>query len=181
MDNYQCQIGASRHIPVANLTVAVDGHAAASSQEPEASWGYVFAWPPPAPLSSDASLPPLEEHFGPVALDPNHSDFLGAEKLTNNSAEISGLGHIFRWLLFGSVSPTRVDILYDSSCAANITRRVWKAKTNILLANQVQRLFGNVCDQGFVVNWHHVRAHRGHFMNEAADKAADKGAARPGR
>ena len=103
--------------------------------------------------------------YGPVVGD----------KLTNNVAELSAIAGALAQLS-KSASPCTVDILYDSVWAANVARRRWKGRSNRALASRVQRLLQQVTMAGFKILWHHVRSHRGHHLNEEADKAADRGA-----
>ena len=152
----QCKIGAEPTDELENLTVATDGSAAHEA----AGWGFCLARPTGAGLGIKVA-----SFFGPV---------LGT-KLTNNVAELSAIAGALAQLQ-KSEDPCSVDILYDSQWAANVARRKWKGRTNRALASRVQRLLQQVVMAGFDLRWHHVRAHRGHFLNEQADQAADKGA-----
>ena len=170
----QCKIDVDSAQVVQNLTIAVDGSAGKTRDgDDTAGWGSVVARPDTQTRSSELEL---AEYFGPVITDPGVSGYFGVASLTNNTAEISALAATFRWLLSNAVDAQVVDILFDSTWAANITRRLWKAKSNKDAAVAVQRLLERVAEAGFVINWHHVKAHLGHFMNEAADAAAKRGA-----
>ena len=179
----QCLIGASRSDVVSSLAIAVDGHAGSnSSGDLEASWGFVVARPSPVVLmgatpSASPSPLQLQEFYGPVITDSDLSMFWGASKLSNNTAELSALIAVTKWLLVSGLPAQHVDILFDSMWASKSICRLWKPKVNALLVSTAQRSLEVATDAGFSFSWYHCKAHRGHFMNEAADAAALKGAA----
>ena len=113
---------------------------------------------------------------GPVVTDPDNAEFCGALTSTNNTAELSALYSAMLWILRRPTDPTTIDILFDSTWAANVARRLWRPKVNRGIAGQVQRAVEQVLEAGHQLCWHHVRAHKGHTMNELADEAAAKGA-----
>ena len=154
--NQQCQIGAAPADELENLTVATDGSAAHEA----AGWGFCLARPIVAGKGIRTA-----SFFGPVV----------GSKLTNNVAELSAIAGALAQLM-KSEDPCTVDLLYDSMWAANVARRKWKGRTNRALASKVQRMLQQVTMAGFNIKWHHVRAHKGHHLNEEADQAADKGA-----
>ena len=61
-----------------------------------------------------------EQHelHGPVELDPDSKVFLGAKKLTNHTAELSGMCMALIYLLTVSNSVSEVIILYDAATDA---------------------------------------------------------------
>ena len=172
----QCEVGADRRQLVHRLSIAVDG-SAGKDRDGESIGGSGFVVAQPGILSDRGELQ-LVEHCGPVITIRGEVGDIGATSPTNNTAEISALAATFRWLLSGAEVAQSVNILYDSTWAANITRRLWRPKTNREAASSVQRLLERVTEAGFVISWHHVKAHLGHYMNEAADVAAKRGSAR---
>ena len=78
--------------------------------------------------------------------------------------------------IFNFDHPSKVDVLFDSTWAANVAQRIWRPKVNKELAGQLQRAVEKVKEAGHLLVWHHVKAHKGHTMNELADEAANKGA-----
>ena len=112
---------------------------------------------------------------GPVTTDPDHEDFCGAYQKTNNTAELSALIMAMNYIYNNFEAPGRIDILYDSTWAANVARRIWRPKVSKAIAGRLQRAVEKVIEEGRQLEWHHVKAHKGHVLNELADAAADKG------
>jgi len=138
-----------------------------------AGWGFVAA----APSAQCAGQPlAFQTFFGPVVASPGGLP-VQAKAFTNNTAELSAIAAALRWLLAGQLQPQPVNILFDSTWAANQVRRIWRPKSHRHAIVATQRLLDKVGALGFSLTWHHVRAHRGHFLNEAADRAAAQGAA----
>jgi ribonuclease HI len=110
------------------------------------------------------------EESGKVITNIESKLFIGAEVGSNNTAELSAIGHALRWLLSeGSGKP--VIIRGDSQYAINITKGLWNAKANQQLASKVKKLWVEV-QKINRVNCEHIRAHRGHRWNERADHLA---------
>ena len=112
---------------------------------------------------------------GPVVVDPDHSEYCGAYQKTNNTAELSALLMAMNYIHNNFEAPGKIYILYDSTWAANVARRIWRPKVNKAIAGRLQRAVDKVLEEGHQLEWHHVKAHKGHVLNELADAAADKG------
>ena len=79
---------------------------------------------------------------GPVQLQQDAEDFLGASRHSNNTAEISAIGHA---LVLARTRYQRrpVTICYDSEYAASIARGEWMAHTNEDMAQRIQKLMAH--------------------------------------
>ena len=112
----------------------------------------------------------VEELFGNVITSPSDKNYLGAEVGSNNTAELSGFAEALRWLLIeGSDIPAvvRTDSLY----AGNLATGKWNPKANKKLVNSLHELWNEVSSLR-ILEWEHVKAHRGHRWNERADHLA---------
>eukprot|EP00435_Cladocopium_sp_Y103_P060232 s395_g22.t1 len=143
----------------------------------KAGWAaVVFDAPPARPVLPDFVL------FGPVILHAWDPNFLGEEKLTNNTGELSAIGEACLWLLdrqderdaAGQV--VGAEIHYDSHYARDLAVRVAQPKSNVALAHKVADLVDAVRATR-PLQFRHVKGHSGDYGNDAADKFADLGAA----
>ncbi len=112
----------------------------------------------------------IAERSGPVVTNPSENDYLGAEVGSNNTAELTAIGHAARWIL-SQPGEGVVVIRGDSQYALNIASGAWRAKANQDLAESVKTLWMEV-DSVRGLRGEHVRAHRGHRWNERADHLA---------
>ena len=112
----------------------------------------------------------IAESSGPVVTNPSENDYLGAEVGSNNTAELTAIGHAARWIL-SQPGEGVVVIRGDSQYALNIASGAWRAKANQDLAESVKALWMEV-DSVRGLRGEHVRAHRGHRWNERADHLA---------
>ena len=110
-------------------------------------------------------------------LDDNDAYHIGAERCTNNTAELSALAHALSWALTcDSDRSEPLLIRYDSTYAANVMMGVWRPAANKKLARHVNKLWRRASRQLQGQLWcSHVRAHLGHKWNETADKLANRG------
>ena len=112
----------------------------------------------------------IAERSGPVVTNPSENDYLGAEVGSNNTAELTAIGHAARWIL-SQPGEGVVVIRGDSQYALNIASGAWRAKANQDLAESVKALWMEA-DSVRGLRGEHVRAHRGHRWNERADHLA---------
>ena len=112
----------------------------------------------------------IAERSGPVVTNPSENDYLGAEVGSNNTAELTAIGHAARWIL-SQPGEGVVVIRGDSQYALYIASGAWRAKANQDLAESVKALWMEV-DSVRGLRGEHVRAHRGHRWNERADHLA---------
>ena len=108
---------------------------------PRARWAFLVLDPRDIDLPATARVP-LHEASGEVMLLEQSCMFLGATKLSNNTAEISALGEAFRWLsaqaaLVGQLMVTDINIRTDSTCAMHVVRSGSKPKANARLIRTV--------------------------------------------
>ena len=143
----------------------------------KAGWAaVVYDAPPARPVTPDFVL------FGPVLIAPWDPNFLGAERLSNNTGELSAIAETCLWLLERKDEPDAAgnvagaEIHYDSEYARDIAVRVAQPKSNIALAQKVADLVDEVRVTRPLEFWH-VKGHSGDYWNDAADKYADLGAA----
>eukprot|EP01052_Picozoa_sp_SAG31_P021412 SAG31_NODE_1655_length_7621_cov_3.211912_1_plen_380_part_00 len=122
--------------------------------------------------------------WGPVVTDENDEFFCGANKGTNNTGELCGIGQGLMWLRDVAANATLsapeivnapAVMLYDSGYAANIATGRWKANANEALAAWVRRLLVEVEATGRVVHWVHVKGHSADGGNDAADERVQWG------
>ena len=97
-------------------------------------------------------------------------EYMGASVGSNNTAELTAIGHALRWALIDEREDA-LTIRSDSEYAANLTAGIWKPKANKELVRRI-RSFWKECLLNRTVTIEHVRAHRGHRWNERADHLA---------
>ena len=110
---------------------------------------------------------------GPVQLQQDAEDFLGACRHSNNTAEISAIGHA---LVLARTRYQRrpVTICYDSEYAASIARGEWMAHTNEKMAQRIQKLVAHIVKEQDI-EWKWVKGHDNIVGNERADGLAKCG------
>ena len=112
----------------------------------------------------------IQEISGRVMTNPESADYLGATVGSNNTAELTAIGHALRWALIeGGDDP--LTIRSDSLYASNLANGNWKPKANKELVRRIRSLWLE-CQLNRDVSVEHVRAHRGHRWNERADHLA---------
>ena len=107
---------------------------------------------------------------GEVCVSSTSREFIGADKHTNNTGELSAI-------YWGIKAAERdgiqeVVIRYDSKYAAGMARGIWKPKSNKEL---VQRVRQAVQGTSITLWWKHVKGHSGDKWNDRADELADEG------
>ena len=134
-----------------------------------------------------------EQHelHGPVELDPDSKVFLGAKKLTNHTAELSGMCMALIYLLTVSNSVSEVIILYDAATDAaaiagsggdggmsediHTGKRRQTPNQNGALISTGQQLLKLVIAAGVKVLWCKVKGHSQDAINDRADALATDG------
>ena len=145
------------------MHVYTDGSAEGSSST--AGWGVVL-W----------HRNHTREACGPVVVDENLPLFLGAERTSNNTGELSAVMHSFLMLLSlpEDTCPKHVVFHYDSEYAANVAQAQWSLRRNVALARYAQKLLCQV-QARCVVHWKWIKGHTGNIGNERADALAARG------
>jgi len=142
---------------------SADGTRKQATKETRAGWGVVEV----------QSNRLTAELFGKVITDLTHKDYMGAEKGSNNTAEITAIMQALRRAAAIPGSST-IEIRYDSTYAKKMTTGEWEAKTNKLLISAAQELLRTV-EKQHIVRFRHVKGHSGEWWNERADRLADVG------
>lgn len=141
-----------------------DGSCVGNDGTTPAGWGYCCVM--------NENL--LFESCGRVILEENEQNFLGAEVSTNNTGELSAIGHAFRVILQLDFKPEIV-IRADSVYAINCLEGNYKVNKNEKLIKTIVDLKKRIEFNGKKIKLEHVKAHIGHEFNERADKLANKG------
>ena len=110
----------------------------------------------------------LRENFGPGELEPLSEQFWGADRDTNNTAEPSQT-------CATTTGPKQWTSCMTQNWFGPLGRGCGVLPKNLRLATSLRRIVEDVRDGGLTVCRFHVCFHSGHFRNEAADQAADKG------
>lgn len=120
----------------------------------------------------------LDSFYGVTNTTVNN--FLLAEHHTNNTGELSGLGHALLYLVerVTPIQGKKVEIRYDSEYAAHIIQDIKQpGRVNVNLANNIKKIYAEVIKLYGQENvqWKHVKAHSGEKYSDIADKLANQG------
>ena len=118
----------------------------------------------------------LIEHYGPVDTDPSSPMWIGAHTATNNTGELTGVYVALQTANAHAEPGDTARILTDSMMALCTSTGAWKPKKHKVLVGRNAKLLAALRARGIAVHFEHVRAHKGHHMNERADVLADIGA-----
>ena len=172
----------ARHPPTAKEVVAIatDG---SGTKDGRAGWGIHARRLQPGELASAAeSLPtgqePLLEACGPVITSAARAGHVGASRGTNNTGELNAIHEALTEgeKLITDPGGQELHILADSFLAIHTTTGAWKPRSNKRMVDANKAVLARLRKRGLVVRIRHVRAHRGHAMNERADALAKMGA-----
>lgn len=113
---------------------------------------------------------------GPVVTDRNDNLFLGAEKYSNNTAELSAIACASK--LFTKIEQVDgVEDMPDSTYALNIANGIGGPKSNVNIAGKTRE---SVRELASITKkkprFRHTPSHIGHVWNERVDKLAGIGA-----
>ena len=126
-------------------------------------------------LPSETATEASTELCGPVITDRTARPWIGAERATNNTAELHAMFEALDFLKRHPEIPAAV-IRPDSEIAMDLTTGTAKPKRNQEMVRNLRRMWETVREErGGNVWMQHVRAHRNQKWNERADKLADKG------
>ena len=114
--------------------------------------------------------------YGRMVTSPAQPEFIGANVHTNNTAELTAVHHALRRIPDIVLPDETVFILSDSALAINTTIGAWAARKHKALVRRNREAHASLKRAGIRVHFMHIRAHRGHYMNERADRLARQGA-----
>lgn len=144
--------------PVDALVIYTDG---SRKSDGGAGWGYVVT------KNEDV----IKESFGPVVVEKDSKNYIGAQVLTNNTAELSAIYHALCYVKKNTVD--EVWIKYDSEYAAKSTLGEFNGAKNAALIKSCRDALHDVQER---VRFEHVKGHSGDRFNDHADRLASRGA-----
>ena len=116
----------------------------------------------------------------PAAAASEPPEFLGAERATNNTAELTAIAKALEFLLQDQSGRPAL-IRYDSKYAGMMALGHWRARTNRSLVRRVHALWhrarSHLCGQLWAS---HVYGHSNHKWNDRADELARLGKSQAG-
>lgn len=136
------------------------------NRDQPAGWGFIAV--------KDGRV--LAERWGPIIIDATQPHYLGAEKASNNTGELSGMAEALLWLRDEEGSDRPASICYDSKYAANITSGRYQAHKNVALAQTCRDLWSTEGPRRKCkLTLEHVKGHSGDVLNDRADALVQRG------
>jgi ribonuclease HI len=149
--------------PQGILEIYTDGTGGKGREDGGAGWGWVAVKHGKEIMAGS----------GGVCLDTNHQAWEGAEKGTNNTAEITAVIRALAWAR--EQREKEVCIRYDSEYAASMTQGKWRPRQNKALVARAKEAL-RATEKSVTVYWSHIKGHSGDKWNDRADALADEGA-----
>jgi ribonuclease HI len=142
-----------------------------AKDNPPAGWAYVVVQKTPE-CESKVTF----EHFGPVIIDEDSEEFIGADKFSNNTAELTAIYFALCYIKQHFRDPREtITIRYDSVYAAKSVMGIFNGpKNRELISNCRKKL--KECNGLAKIKFEHVKAHSGHKYNDIVDNLAKEGA-----
>ena len=142
-----------------------------------AGWGWVVVTGGDG--GEDVAAQEVARACGPVELEPDAHAYVGASRLSNNSAEGQGLAEALMWVLSGEGPPQGATVLVrtDNTLVAGWAMgRVRAAEGTLELATALRTLWRLVSSR-WPLGWAHVKGHSEHRWNTLADELATRACA----
>ena len=154
------------------LTVYVDG-----SGDAAGGWGVVVVEGGRGTLDRHVGARLRAEFYGPLVLDVAAPPFMGADRATNNTAELTALAEGLAYLREVDASTGPALLRPDSEYAIGIATGLSLPTTNRVLAQRVRRMWQDEEERRGGQLWAlHVRGHSSNTWNHRADRGAARGA-----
>jgi len=160
-----------------SLVIYTDGSADRSPES--AGWGWL-ALDPTVANTPPQQATPVAKQWGPVNLDTHAPDFLGAQRPTNNTGELSAIGQALRWVSTwtGLSKVMETQIRTDSQWACGVLSG-GKVRANKLIVRQtkdiLQRLRAVTTVHLIWIKGHQTDGSNVAYWNAQADWLAGQG------
>ena len=166
-------------VPPDTLVIYTDGSGPdRGSTNQAAGWGYVVV--NGGDGEADDHATELHSRHGGVVTNNQHAQHVGAERATNNTAELSAIAHALEYVT-ADHSGRPVLIRFDSLYAGNMAIGKWRVRKNQALVMRVRALWAKAHNHLHGRLWAtHVYGHTGHKWNDRADELARQGKAQGG-
>ena len=163
---------------VEQIQIFTDGSCLHPKDRPwTAGWGVVTFLPSTPGKELEEPYNRISEAWGCVCLNPLSENYVGAEKNTNNSAELSAISQALNQI--GKMKHGYpILIRSDSHLAIHATLGLLtkqQRKTNVAIVKGIEELYRKVSEKHRIYI-EHVPAHADVYGNEEADKMAKRGA-----
>ena len=159
-------------LPPDTLSIFTDG-SGPGRHEVTTGWGFTVVTGGDG--DTDENATEVHSRCGCVVTDTQDALFIGAERATNNTAELTAIACALRYVCEDQ-SGRPVLLRYDSLYAGNMTTGVWRARKNLRLVQRVRTLWARAHDHLKGQLWmKHVYGHNGHAWNDRADELAELG------
>ena len=159
-------------LPPDTLAIYTDG-SGPDRHEVAAGWGFTVVTGGDG--EADNAATEVHSRCGHVVTDTQDARYLGAERATNNTAELTAIACALRYVCEDQ-SGRPVLIRYDSVYAGNMATGIWRARKNLRLVQRVRALWARAHEHLNGRLWaKHVYGHTGHTWNERADELAERG------
>ena len=154
--------------PVSQVVVAVDGTGGHRKGE-DAAWSFNAL-----AQHADGATTFLGVAGARVQVDGAAKDYLGAQRGTNGTAELSALIWALLWAIQQSYARV-VEVQFDAFYSAKVSQAFFHAKTNTVLVD-FARFVCDLAAECLDLRWVHTPSHDGHPWNELADSGANAAA-----
>ena len=178
----ELEVAALRQSPTTTVSFYVDGSCLdgnTAKHNPRAGWGFVGVEVKKT-VDDDGKVVSKTDEFhkvkGTVVVDRDNEWYIGADKFSNNTAELSAIYHVLDYIANNVFDPNQtVTIYYDSVYAAKSVMGIFNGPKNKDLITACREKL-RACKGKAKVVFKHVKAHSGHKYNDMVDGLAKEGA-----